>query len=123
FTVSDDAGNIYYSAYQAVPCRGYLPKDDDNNWIPGADPRQLLDGTQYGGFTIPTQGRKVDELPGQSDPYACVVPFEETPQRMNPASNYVLTANNDPVGATFDNQVSNDPWYIGGPWNEGFRAD
>lgn len=123
FTVSDGAGNIYYSAYQAVPCRGYLPKDDDNNWIPGADPRQLLDGTQYGGFTIPTQGRKVDELPGQSDPYACVVPFEETPQRMNPASNYVLTANNDPVGATFDNQVSNDPWYIGGPWNEGFRAD
>lgn len=122
FTVSDDAGNIYYSGYQAVPCRGYLPKDNDKVWVAGANPTQLLDGTQYGGFTIPTSGRKVDELPGQTDPYHCVIPFAETPQRLNPASKYVLTANNDPVGATFDNNVSNDPWYIGGPWNEGFRA-
>ncbi|MBA2661986.1 MAG: penicillin acylase family protein [Bradymonadaceae bacterium] len=123
FTVSDGDGNIYYSAYQAVPCRGYLPRGDSGGWAEGADPTLLLDGTRFGGFTIPMNGRRIDETPGQSDPYACVVPFEETPQRLNPASGYVLTANNDPVGVAFDNDLSSGPWYIGGPWTEGFRAD
>ena len=30
---TDADGSIMYSSYQAVPCRGYLPKDDAGAWI------------------------------------------------------------------------------------------
>ncbi|RLB58666.1 MAG: hypothetical protein DRI90_16445, partial [Deltaproteobacteria bacterium] len=122
YVVADSAGNIMYSAYQAVPCRGYLEREPDGEWASDADPDQLLDGTQYRAFEIPiTQGR-VDEGPGQSDPYACVVPFDATPTSINPASGYVAAANNDPSGLSFDGSLSNDEWYFGGPWDVGFRV-
>lgn len=119
---ADAQGSIYYAGYQAVPCRGYLPRDSERNWLPGADPRQLLDGTRYGGFRIPVRDGVVDEAPGQSDPYQCVVPFERTPAALNPDRGYVQTANNEPGEITGDGSVTNDPYYIGGPWGDGFRA-
>lgn len=120
--VVDDQGNALFSAYQAVPCRTYLTRDAQGKWQPDADPTMLIDGTTYGGFTIPSdaQGR-VDEAPGQTDPYKCVVPFDQTPQAINPASGYVFNANNQPAPITVDGSLENDPWYIGGPWSS-FRA-
>ncbi|MFU8805648.1 MAG: penicillin acylase family protein, partial [Bradymonadaceae bacterium] len=123
FTVSDDSGGILYSAFQAVPCRTYLERDSEGDWTPGSDPSRLLDGTRYGGFTIPTRDGRIDEEPGASDPYRCIIPFEEIPYRYNPPEGYVLTANNDPAGIAFDNAIHNERWYIGGPWDVGFRAD
>lgn len=124
FAVADSSGNAYYTSYQAVPCRKYLPRDASGAWMPGADPNQLLDGTTYGGFTIPTTPDKlVDESLGASDPYKCVVPFDVMPAALNPSRGYVATANNDPGGLTFDNSLTNDEWYIGGPWEKGFRID
>ncbi|MBT9557142.1 MAG: penicillin acylase family protein, partial [Myxococcales bacterium] len=49
----DKLGNVFYSSYQAIPCRGYLPRDGAT-FEPGAHPAYLLDGTRFGGFTIPT---------------------------------------------------------------------
>ncbi|MBM4318905.1 MAG: penicillin acylase family protein, partial [Deltaproteobacteria bacterium] len=61
---ADAAGDVLYSSYQAIPCRGYLPRDEAGGWAPGADPTILLDGTRFGGFTIPTRDGLVDEAPG-----------------------------------------------------------
>lgn len=118
---ADKDGSILYTGYQGVPCRGYLPKEG-GHWIEGANPSLLLDGTTYGGFTIPLDADfKVDESQG-ADPYRCVVPFAEYPHAINPDQGYVITANNDPAGITFDGDLLNEPWYIGGPWTVGYRA-
>ena len=117
----DKHGSVLYTAYQGLPCRSYLPRDEQGDFADGADPTLLLDGTRYGGFEIPIDAEGFP-LEGDPDPYRCVVPFEEQPQSVDPASGFVQTANNDPVGTSFDNNLFNDPWYIGGPWEGGFRA-
>lgn len=122
FVASDSAGDIYYSAYQGTPCRGYLPRDEEGEWVQGAHPALLLDGSRYKAFEIPTKDGVVDES-FQDDPYRCVIPFDEIPQRFSPESGYVLTANNDPVGVSFEGSLASGPWYIGGAWDVGFRAD
>ena len=118
---ADAAGSVLYTGYQAVPCRAYLPRED-GWWVEGADPNLLLDGTTYGGFTIPLDADlRVDES-FADDPYRCVVPFEEYPHAVDPDAGFVQSANNDPAGITFDNDLLNEPWYIGGPWTAGFRG-
>ena len=114
---SDHEGNILFSSYQGVPCRGYLPRESSGAWAPGADPRFLLDGTQFGGFTLPMKDGVVDEAQGADDPQSCVVPFDAMPQSVNPAQGYVFTANNDPGRLTESGSLSDDDWYIGGPWS------
>lgn len=119
-TASDSAGSILHSAYHAVPCRNHLPRDATTNvWVEGADPRRLIDGTQYGAWSIPLdeEGR-VAEAAGDG----CAVPFDEWPQALNPARQYVHHANNDPGNITTDGDLFDDPYYIGGPWIEGYRA-
>lgn len=118
---ADSQGSVLYTGYQAVPCRGYLPRGQGGAFLEGADPRLLLDGTTYGGFEIPIDA---DGLPieGESDPYRCLVPFDEYPAALDPTQGYIVNANNDPGGITLDNDLLDEPWYIGGPWTEGFRA-
>ncbi len=60
FAVADGDGNILYTSYQAVPCRGYLARNTDGTWADGSDPSLLLDGTRYGGFHIPVKDGLVD---------------------------------------------------------------
>ncbi len=119
---ADGDGDVLNTGYQAVPCRGYLAREEDGHWATGSDPSGLLDGTKYGAFTIPIKDGVVDEGPGKTDPYACVVPFDKYPQSKSPKRGYVVTANNDLGGFTFDNSLTNDPWYVGGPWLAGYRA-
>jgi len=120
--VSDSAGSVLYTGYQAVPLRGYLPRNGDGTFMEGADPTRLIDGTQYQGFTIPLDADgKVDET--STDPYQQLVPFEAYPQVIDPPQGYVLTANNDIGCISTDGTLWNDPFYIGGPWLEGFRAE
>ncbi len=120
---ADSTGAVLYTSYQTIPCRGYLDRNPDRTWAAGSDPSGLLDGTRYGGFRIPTRDGIVDESMGAADPYACVVPFDQVPQSINPSQAYVVTANNDPGNITIDNSITNDPYYIGGPWMDGYRAD
>lgn len=122
FAVGDSHGGILYSCYHAVPCRGYLDRLPSGEFAPGANPQQLLDGTRYGGFEIPTTDGLVDEHASGGDPQRCLVPFDSTPQSINPSRGYVFTANNDPDHIAFDNSLDNGPWYIGGSWDTGFRA-
>lgn len=119
---ADDQGGVLYTSYHAVPCRGYLPRQANGDFTPGADPTQLIDGTQYRGFEIPTTGGLVDEGAAGGDPHRCLVPFDSTPQSIDPQRGYVLSANNDPGRIAFDGTLQRDPWYIGGPWDNGFRA-
>lgn len=119
---ADTDGEIYYGGYQMVPCRGYLPRNPDGTWIDGADPRLLLDGTTYGGFTIP-MADDFTAIEGDADPARCVVPFDEYPHSFTPEHGYVLTSNQDPGGLVSDGTVLNDPIYIGGPWDDAYRAD
>lgn len=122
FVASDKNGDVFYTAFQGTPCRSYLPRDGSGQWIEGANPRFLLDGTTYGRFEIPVVDGIVDDS-HQEDPYRCVIPFDESPQAFNPERGYVLTANNDPAGISFDSDLFNDNHYIGGPWYPGFRAE
>ncbi len=119
---ADANGSIYYAGWQAVPCRSNLPRNADGTWATGADPRHLLDGTRFGGFRIPFNNGNIDETVGAADPSACVVPLDRTPAALNPTRGYVMTANNEPGAITGDDSLTNDPVYIGGPWNDGFRA-
>ncbi len=121
---ADADGHVFYSGYQAVPCRSYLPRQADGKWKVGANPKQLIDATLYPSFTIPLKpDGTVDEEPGKTDPTKCVVPFDEYPNSIDPKQGYVVTANNDPGNLSTDNSLSNDKWYIGGPWANGYRAD
>lgn len=119
---ADADGSVYYAGWQAVPCRGYLPRNADRSWAAGADPRALLDGTRFGGFHIPLRDGVIDESMGAGDPYQCVVPLDRTPAALDPARGYVMTANNEPGDITGDDSLTNDPVYIGGPWHDGFRG-
>ena len=122
FALADSQGNVMYSSYQPVACRNYLPRDEDGVPLPGANPQLLIDGTQYPSFTVRyTEDRSLD--PAKDDPTACIVTYDEYPNIKNPTQGYIVSANNAPHGAAFDNDIWNDPVYIGGPWYASYRAD
>ena len=50
------------------------------------------------------------------------IPREDLPQGYNPAKGYLITANADPTGTSFDNDAFNDGSYIGYTWDLGYRA-
>lgn len=121
FAVADNQGNAMYGAFQPYPCRAFLERDADGSWTDGSDPNQLLDGTRYGAWTIPMSGGLPDDAPTE-DPYACTIPHDAAPKSINPPEGWVSTANNDPTGTTFDGSMTDDEYWFGGPWNNGFRA-
>lgn len=49
------------------------------------------------------------------------IPHAELPQVVNPAKGWIATANNDPVGNSFDNDPFNDGHYLGFRWTVGYR--
>lgn len=116
---ADASGDILYSGFQATPCRDYLAREPDGAWSEGADPNLMLDGSTYGGFTIPIQDGRVDF--DQTDPYKCVISPDDYPHARNPEQGFLVSGNNDPGGFSFDGSLTDDPVYIGGPWMEGYR--
>ncbi len=120
---ADVAGSVLYTSFQAVPCRGYLPRGEDGAWLPGADPTRLIDGTQYPGFSVVLdETNRVDTSFEESDT-RCMIPAEEIPFAIDPAQGWVATANNDPGGQSFDLDLANNGRYIGGPWDVGTRIE
>ena len=105
--VADGDREIMYSRYHVLPCREGLERSG-GQWSAGSDPHQLLDGTQHGAMDVASGG--------------CLIPFEVGPRSVTPEAGYVLTANHDPIGNTFDDSLADDTHYIGGPYSPGYRA-
>jgi penicillin amidase len=121
FVVGDADGNLLYSGFQAMPCRGYLPRDEDGFPLPGANPQLLIDGTQYPSFKVAydaahkVAAHKDDEL-------LCTLTPDEYPHRKNPEQGWLVNSNIAPWSGAFDNNLWNDPAYLGGPWAGTYRA-
>lgn len=120
--VADTGGNILFSSYEAFACRGYLPRDNDGVPLPGANPLYLIDGTTYPSFQVRHDAAgRIDPAP--DDELSCMLSYEQHPHSKNPEQGFVLTANNAPYSAPFDDNLWNDPIYVGGPWTAGHRAE
>lgn len=121
---ADIEGDVYYGSYNAMPSRAHLPRDEDGNWEDGADPRSLIDGTRFGAFEVLLdEDGMPDESACETNSANCLVPFDRWPASLSPERGYVLTANNDIANITTDDDFANDEYYLGGPWNNGYRAD
>lgn len=96
---ADIEGNIAYSSRVLIPQRPagtvpYLPMSGagDAEWLTDAQGRTLW------------------------------LPPDKIPQAVNPPSGFLVTANNDQIGVTLDNDPLNDDVYLGFSFAEGFRA-
>jgi len=124
FLFADDTGSVAYGSYNATPCRGYLrPSGSSTGWAPGGNPRRVIDGTQFGGFTIPLDASGMPDESMSADPSRCIVPYAMYPRSQDPNRGFVLTANNDIAGTTLDGNLDNDPYYLGTQYAAGYRAD
>ena len=119
--VADKHGDVLFTPYNAMPCRDHLPLKD-GGWVEGADPQYIIDGTRYGGFEIPLTSNGMPDESFQAQPQRCVIPFDEMPQAKTPEEGFVMSANHDIAGTSFDNDLSNDLHYLGGFWYPAFRA-
>ncbi|MCA9561928.1 MAG: penicillin acylase family protein [Myxococcales bacterium] len=121
FHAADREGGILNSGFQAMPCREYL-LDEEGRPLPGGDPTALIDGTQFPSFVV-TRETDGTISTGDGDPTTCMYSYDEFPHGLNPARGFLLSGNNDPSGATFDNDLWNDAAYIGGrDFSTGYRA-
>ena len=124
FLFSDDTGHVAYTGYNATPCRGYLrPTGMTTGWASGGNPRRVMDGTRFGGFTVPLDAAGMPDETMGSDPSRCVIPYAMWPRAQNPNRGFVLTANNDLGGTTLDGDLDNDTYYLGTQYAAGYRAD
>lgn len=94
FVFGDVEGNIAYYGPAAVPRRDARCKQAPYMPLDGAS--GLCEWTGY-------------------------VPVDELPKSVNPAQGYLATANNDLVGTSFDNDVTNDTEYYWYARDMGFR--
>ncbi len=100
FGVVDKAGNIAYFTGAEVPVREDLQTMMQPD---GTPPMFIRDGT----------GTRMNEWMALTNPdmnqatNSEVIPFDEMPHSVNPASGYVANANNDPIGVSLDNNVLN----------------
>ena len=117
FLYADRKGNIAYFTNAEAPIR----EDLQAGKVDGNPPYLLRDGTG-GNEWLPVRNRQ----PHQSLPYE-ILPFRELPQTINPPAGFVVSANNDPTGNTFDNDPLNQVRPGGGIsyvgfFQNGFRA-
>jgi penicillin amidase len=117
FLYADRSGTIAYYLSGEIPLR-----EDLQAGKPLSPPflvRSGLGGQEWIAAPLPPQG--------QALPYL-IVPWEEMPKAINPAEGYLISANNDPVGDTFDNDPLNETGalggirYLGADFNIGIRA-
>ncbi|CAB1064333.1 Penicillin amidase precursor (EC [Olavius sp. associated proteobacterium Delta 1] len=94
---ADIDGNIAYFTSPEIPLR----EDLQAGFVAGIPPYFIRNGP--GGHEwLPVQNPQ----PWQSVPFE-ILPFDEMPQVINPADGFLISANNDPIGTTFDNNPVN----------------
>jgi penicillin amidase len=114
---ADVHGNIATFVNGAVPLR----EDLNSGIIDGLPPIFIRDGTgTLRNEWIP----RSDDGPGIN--YESL-PFDELPQAVNPAQGFLVSANNDPIGVTLDNDPFNQMrgqgiYYISARFDQGLRA-
>ena len=121
FLVADTSGNVLYTGFQGMPCRGYLPRDSSGVPLQGANPQLLIEGWNYPSFSLRYDAdNRID--PAADEPLHCSVSWDDYPHARNPEQGYVVNSNNAPWGAAWDNNLWNEDTYIGGPWYGTWRA-
>lgn len=126
WSYADRAGNIAYFTSGELPLR----EDLQAGRVNGLPPYFIRNG-QGGNEWLPLAasgppGGGVVPPAGQALPYQ-VLPAAEMPHVINPAAGWFVNANNDPTGATLDNNPLNQLRPGGGirylnPGYDGFRA-
>ncbi len=96
---ADVKGNIAYSTQVLIPQRPA-----------GTVPYLPMSGTGDAEWLTDAQGRTL------------WLPAGKIPQALNPAEGFLVTANNDHIGVTLDNDPLNDEIYLGYSFDNGFRA-
>ena len=119
--VADVEGNVATTGFHAVPRRAYL-RAPDGGWAEGGNPTLLIDATRFPSFevTLDDEFRVVTE---SDDPTKQMVGFEEWPRLVRPERGFVVSANNELTGGTFDGDTGNETPYIGWNFDIGYRAD
>jgi penicillin amidase len=119
--VADVEGNVATTGFHAVPKRGYL-RAPDGSWSEGGNPTFLIDGARFPSFqvTIDPEFRVVTD---SDDPRQQMVGFDEWPRLVRPERGFVVSANNELTGGTFDADTGNEQPYIGWNFDIGYRAD
>jgi len=117
WSYADKRGNLAYFTSAEMPLR----EDLQAGTVNGAPPWFIRNG-QGGNEWLPA----TTSQPGQALPYE-ILPPEEMPHVVNPDNGFFVNANNDPTGATFDNNPLNQVRPGGGifylnPAYDGFRA-
>ncbi len=113
FVYADIYGNIYLTDQSAIPIRGPYTFSYTTNALPS--------GLQFSDFTYPPYIM----LPGTDSNFywiGSMVPTSAVPFTENPAQGYIATANEDPAGVTYNNEPLDNPYYLGGFFDPGFRA-
>lgn len=117
WSYQDVEGNIAYFTSGEMPIR----EDLQAGTVNGLPPYFIRNG-RGGNAWIP------NPVPGPTQAtLAQILPFEEMPQVVNPPAGWFVNANNDPTGATLDNNPLNQLRPGGGifylsPGYDGFRA-
>jgi penicillin amidase len=101
FVVADGFGDIAYYMGGALPLR----EDLQANSVAGSPPFLIRNGVA-GNEWLPAPD-------GEALPFA-TLPFEEMPKLINPPAGFIVSANNDPVGNTLDNDPLNQIRPAGG---------
>jgi penicillin amidase len=105
FVFGFTSGDIFYSGQSRIPVR---------------DPRALA----FDPVTAPAALAPVFVLPGTGEAeWTGDLPEEKIPHALNPARGYVITANEDQVGTTHDNNPFNDAHYLGAIYDIGLRGN
>ncbi|MBK7074478.1 MAG: penicillin acylase family protein [Myxococcales bacterium] len=89
--------------------------------IPQRDPRACSFGYDANG--APTGISPLFVLDGASGDHEWTTDLEDryVPHEVNPARGYIATSNQDNVGVTTDGNPCNDPYYLGGDFDTGYR--
>ncbi len=122
YVVADNSGNIFYSGYQAMACRDYLPKGPDGVPEDEAHPQLIINGELYPSFQVSrTDDHRIDPAP--DDPVRCMLGPDQYPTSKNPAQGWLANSNNAPAAVAWDQSIWNDDEsYLGGPWYGTWRA-
>jgi penicillin amidase len=118
FVYADVDGNIAYFLGGEAPLR----EDLESGQVNGLPPMFIREG-QGGNEWLPA--RTTD--PDRAIPFE-ILPASEMPRLINPPRGFIVTANNDPTGATLDNDSFNQRrpgggiLYLGFAYSSGTRA-